>query len=198
MPRSTARLQPVRASHDASDAELVARSLAGDRVAQEQIFRRHAAGVAQLVDRIVRHREDADDVLQQTFELALRRLHQLQRPEALRSWLLQIAVRRCQTLFRRRRMRRLLGIESSAEPESLLDDVSPDLTAEQRTEIALLDVALRRVPDRARIAWILRHVEGLSLPECAEACGCSLATVKRRIRAADDVIQIHVGGPDEA
>jgi DNA-directed RNA polymerase specialized sigma24 family protein len=42
---------------------------------------------------------------------------------------------------------------------------------------------------------MLRKVERLSLPECATACGCSLATVKRRIQAAETVVQAHLEGP---
>jgi RNA polymerase sigma-70 factor (ECF subfamily) len=44
---------------------------------------------------------------------------------------------------------------------------------------------------------MLRLVEGLELAEVAWACGCSLATVKRRIAAADVAVRAHVGGPKE-
>jgi RNA polymerase sigma-70 factor (ECF subfamily) len=59
-------------------------------------------------------------------------------------------------------------------------------------ELRWLDAALARIDDRERIAWMLRHVEGLALEEVAEACSCSLATVKRRISAAEAVVHRHL------
>jgi RNA polymerase sigma-70 factor (ECF subfamily) len=47
-----------------------------------------------------------------------------------------------------------------------------------------------------RIAWTLRMVEGLELAEVASACGCSLATAKRRIAAAEVVVRAHIGPPE--
>jgi RNA polymerase sigma-70 factor, ECF subfamily len=53
-----------------------------------------------------------------------------------------------------------------------------------------VDAALRGVSSDQRVAWMLHVVEGWSLPEVAEACDCSLATVKRRIRAARESIEV--------
>jgi RNA polymerase sigma-70 factor (ECF subfamily) len=49
------------------------------------------------------------------------------------------------------------------------------------------------VPTQPRIAWILRFVEDYRLDEVADACGCSLATAKRRIAAAQTVVDAHLG-----
>ena len=49
--------------------------------------------------------------------------------------------------------------------------------------------ALERIPEDLRIPWVLHRVEQLSLPETAEACEISLATVKRRIAEAEERIQ---------
>jgi RNA polymerase sigma-70 factor (ECF subfamily) len=49
------------------------------------------------------------------------------------------------------------------------------------------------LPTAERIAWSLRTIEGLTLPAVAAACGCSLATAKRRIAAARAAIADHVG-----
>ena len=58
------------------------------------------------------------------------------------------------------------------------------VTAEQRALLARIYRTLDEIDDRSRIAWILRHVEGERLEDVADACGCSLATAKRRIAAA--------------
>lgn len=195
---SPPHLRAVRSSpaEPVSDAELVARALRDDRRAEEEIFVRHAPGVMQAVDRLLRNAHDAEDVVQHTFEIAFTKLRQLERPDALRAWLLSIAIHRCHRLFRRRRMLRLIGIRSHPEPETLVDHLTPEATAEQRAELALLDVALSRLDESLQVAWMLRHVEGLSLPECAIAMRCSLATAKRRIRSADEHVRDHVERDD--
>jgi len=62
---------------------------------------------------------------------------------------------------------------------------------------ALVDRVLSTISANVRIAWMLRHVEGLELAEVASACGCSLATVKRRIAAAETAIRAHIGPSDD-
>jgi RNA polymerase sigma-70 factor (ECF subfamily) len=192
---SVVHLRP-RPESPPSDGELIARALAGDERAQEQLFHRHAPGVMQMADRILRDPVEAEDVAQHTFEVAFRKLHQLSDVGALRAWLLQIAVRRCHRVFRWRKVAGFFGVRSASEPDTFVDQASNALDPEQRAELALLDLALARLPERERVAWILRHVEGLSLEECAHACSCSLATVKRRIATADAVVRAHVEDRD--
>ena len=66
------------------------------------------------------------------------------------------------------------------------------LSADIRTEIAKLDLVLQKLTTQDRFAWILRYVEGCRLEEVADACGCSLATAKRRIASADQRVRQHV------
>lgn len=190
---SMASVVPLhRAAPPPSDGELIARALAGDEAAQEVLFLRHAPGVTQMADRILRDPVEAEDVVQHTFEVAFRNLRQLTKVGSLRAWLLQIAVRRCHRVFRRRKLARFFGLEADRVVQTLVEHAAPGLDAEHRAELALLDLALARVSERDRIAWMLRHVEGLALEEC----GCSLATVKRRIAAADAHVRAHVERDD--
>jgi RNA polymerase sigma-70 factor (ECF subfamily) len=53
------------------------------------------------------------------------------------------------------------------------------------------------MPLKLRTPWVLRHVIGCSLDDVAAACACSLATVKRRITAAEEIVDKHVVLPDE-
>lgn len=190
---ATPRALKSAPSPEASDVELVALALHGDSAAKEQIFRRYAPGIMRMVDRLLRDPTEAEDVVQHTFEVAFARLDQLSVTGSLRNWLLQIAVRRCHRVFRRQRLLRALGFQSLHEGGSLLELAAAGLSGEQRAELALFDVALSRLPHEQRVIWMLRHVEDLSLEECASACGCSLATVKRRLRAADEGVRAHVG-----
>ena len=63
-----------------------------------------------------------------------------------------------------------------------------DCPQETRMELSLLSKALDKLSTNDRVAWMLRHVEGLSLEEVAQECGCSLAAAKRRISSASQRI----------
>lgn len=172
------------------DGALVAAVLTGERAAEEQLYRRHAPSVLRLATRLLRSHEDAMDVLQDTFVTAFEDLDGLRDPDAFRAWVHRIAVRLVHRRFRRRRLLGWLGLSGKDDVslESLADERA---SQEARMELRWLDRALLAVDDRDRIAWMLRNVEGLSLDEVAATCDCSLATVKRRIAAADAVVARH-------
>lgn len=179
---------------DASDAELVARARAGDHAGEELLYRRHAPSVLRLATRLLRSREDAMDVLQDAFVTAFEDIAQLREPGAARAWIHRIAVRLVHRRFRRRRLLGLLGLDKANDEVSLEALADESASPETRSELALLDAALSRTDPRDRIAWMLRHVEGLSLEEVSDACDCSLATSKRRVAAADAVVRRHLEG----
>ena len=177
------------------DAALVARALARDRAAEEILYRRHVEAVARTVMRLVGNRADAQDVVQETFVSVLEELDRLRDASAIRGWIMRIAVRKVHRLFRRRNLLRKLGLDRSPDPAALLAIATLDASPEVLAQLALLDAKLDRMPAADRIAWILRHVEGRTLPEVAELTDCSLATVKRRIQRAQERLGID-GGAD--
>jgi RNA polymerase sigma-70 factor, ECF subfamily len=183
---------PSRPSRS-DDGELVNGVLAGDRAAEEALYRRHAPSVLRLATRLLRSNEDASDVLQDAFVTAFEDLGALREPPAFRAWVHRITVRLVHRRFRRRRLLGFLGLDRTSEVslESLADESA---SQEARVELRWLDAALARIDGNERIAWMLRHVEGLALEEVAETCDCSLATVKRRIAAAERVVRLHLEG----
>jgi RNA polymerase sigma-70 factor, ECF subfamily len=175
-----------------SDESLVLRAQGGDRWAEEALYRRHVRHVTGMVTRLLRRHEDAEDVVQETFVIALDQLHALRSGAAVRGWLSQIAVSLVRKRFRRQKLRRLLGLEVSQEDATLERLASADASPELRAELLVLDGLLSSLPIEHRIAWSLRHVEGEQLEDVARLAGCSLATAKRRIAAAEERIKHHV------
>jgi RNA polymerase sigma-70 factor (ECF subfamily) len=141
-----------------------------------------------LAQRLLRNFADAEDVAQDTFATAFQIWDQLRDHDRARPWLMQIAVRKVQRKFRKRRVLRLLGLDRSIEDLPLEALAREDASAEMRSELALLDTALSSLAADVRMAWMLRHIEGLPLEEVAEQCQCSLSTVKRRIASAHRVV----------
>jgi RNA polymerase sigma-70 factor, ECF subfamily len=146
----------------------------------ERVYALHAGYVAGLAGRILGRNDDVPDVVQEVFLIVHRRLSDVREAGALRTWLGRITVREASRRLRWRRLRDLLR---PAHTE--VDLVADDAAAELRPLVALLYVALDRLPARDRSAWVLRNLLDEPLDQVAELCGCSLATAKRRIAAAD-------------
>lgn len=173
---------------DLSDGELVLRARAGDRWAAEALFRRHVPYVTRLATRVVARRCDADDVTQEAFAEAIRTLSKLRDPDAFRAWLGRIVVSRCRRVLKRRRLARLVGFDDRIDDSTLEQLACGAAGAETLAELRIVDEVLRTLPAEDRVAWVLRYVQQESLEAVAELTGCSLATAKRRIAAAQAIL----------
>jgi RNA polymerase sigma factor (sigma-70 family) len=121
---------------------------------------------------IVMDDAEAWDIVQSTFEIALRHADDLRDPSRLRAWLLRIETR--EALRLRRRLARVVRFDSRiAEiPARSIDTV----------EAIEIHTALRRLPLRMRAAVVLHHMAGLSVAETADAMGTSGNTVKTQLQ----------------
>jgi RNA polymerase sigma-70 factor (ECF subfamily) len=175
----------VAPAEDAQGEEaLVARAVGGDRAAADALVRRHAASLLGLVLRLVGRRQDAEDIVQDAFAVAMSELSALRDRSAFGPWLRSIAVRQAHRYFRRRKLLRTFGLDRGVDDATLAAMASSQVSQEVRVQLAALDAVLAQLPYEHRLAWSLRYVEGDSLEDIAAACGCSLATVKRWIAAA--------------
>jgi RNA polymerase sigma-70 factor (ECF subfamily) len=156
----------------------------------DEAFRLYAPYVARIGYRLLGRDSDIDDLVQDVFLAAHRGLSNLRQPEAIRGWLATVAVRKARRRLRRRRMWSMVGIGTDG-PEAV-DVADPAATPEQRALVAQIYRLLDRLPVDQRIAWSLRFVDGQTLERVAELCGCSLATAKRRIKAARDAVTVAV------
>ena len=116
--------------------------------------------------------DEAKDLVQATFEIALRHIDALREPTALRAWLLRIETREAFRVVRRlRRVVRLDGhVRELASPESGVG---------QRAEMR---EALLTLPARTRAAVALHYLAGLTVGETADALGVSENTIKSQLK----------------
>lgn len=176
-----------------SDAELARRACDdNDRWAKEMLYRRHADRLVAIAMRLLANKSDAEDAVQDAFINAFRDLAKLRDRARVDRWLTRITLRQVHRRFRRRKLLRVLGLGHNSEDQcGLVELASPDLSPDMRTELALLDRVLATLPAKHKVPWMLRHVEGYTLDEVAAACACSLATAKRHIKRAHQVIMQH-------
>jgi RNA polymerase sigma-70 factor (ECF subfamily) len=171
------------------DADLVRRAQSGDRWAEEALYRRHVDDVMRIARRVLGRSADADDVVQEAFVIALSRLGTLRDGASFGGWLGRIALNLVRTRLRKRRMWKWVGLDSGEDDARLVALASNEIDPEQRAELARVDAALSALGAEARMAWVLRHVEGWTLDEVAGGIGVSLATAKRRLKVAEEAIE---------
>ncbi len=152
----------------------------------ERLFVEHAAFVANVVLRVLGRDHEVDDVVQEVFIDAMSGLRSIQNPAAVRGWLKTIAVRKASRHLRKRRLRAFLGLERDCCYEHIAD---ASCGPEERALLGRVYRQLDSLPVGDRVAWTLRYVDGEALESVAALCGCSLATVKRRISAAQAVLE---------
>ena len=182
----TARIRPrVDASSVARERALLERAKGGDPTAMRELYRLHASDFLGFLRRLCGNTADAEDIAQEAFITTFDRVRRVQSGR-FRSFLYAVGVRKCHHLFRKRRLLARLGFRG-ADPE-IADVARPGASPEDLAELAEVLRFVARLPADQRLAWVLRRFEGYTNDEAAALCGCSVATVKRRVRAADDAL----------
>ncbi len=157
----------------------------------DALYARYAPYVAAIATRILGRRAEVEDVVQEVFALAVGGLRRREDHREIKSWLATVTVRRSVQTLRLRALWSVFDLADEAHYETLAD---PSADSDESELISDVYRALDRLPPRQRVPWVLRHIEGQSLEQVAELCGCSLATVKRRISTAHERIKKHLGG----
>ncbi|MBN2529190.1 MAG: RNA polymerase sigma factor [Deltaproteobacteria bacterium] len=173
------------------DATLVLRMKEGDVWAMEAFYHRFVHKITGISARLLRNSSDIEDVVQDTFTEAYRDMPQIKSPQLVERWLVRIAVHRAHRRFRRRKLKRTLGLDRSIDDERLFIQVGVHASHEARAEIALLDSVFDTMNISERTCFVLRYIEGYRLEEVAQITGYSLATVKRRIVNAKGAVDRH-------
>lgn len=171
----------VDAADDAAlDARQVERVRRGDAEAFGELVRRHMRRAFSIAYRILEHREDAEDVVQDAFLRALERLDTLERGRPFRPWFYRIVVNRALNFRRARTIRRTEPIPEEARSEAGL----PERDAEQAELRRRLQAAAAALPERQRLIVQLSDLEGLTSAEIAEILEISDGTVRWHLHQA--------------
>jgi RNA polymerase sigma-70 factor, ECF subfamily len=182
-------------STDIPEEELVERARSGDLAAFEELTNRNERRVFSIALRILHHRQDAEDITQQTFLSALENLKGFRGEASFAGWLGRIATYAALKVIRKRKGLEIVPLESATAGADALDSLphpeyiadwkqTPDQLANRREIQALLEDALERLDERHRLVFLLRDVEGFSVRETAETLGLTEANVKVRLLRA--------------
>ncbi len=178
---SMSQLAHEELSQEAADiARLVRLTLEGDSTAFEQIVRRYEARVMNTAARLLGARDEARDAAQEVFLRAFKYLHRLDVQKPVEPWLMRITVNVCRDAARKRQRRCDTFVHVEGQ-EAI--DTSADLHAglARKQERLILQRALDGLPEKVRMAILLRDVEGHSTAEVAAILQSSETTVRSQI-----------------
>jgi RNA polymerase sigma-70 factor (ECF subfamily) len=171
----------VRLPFFESDSAIVTALRAGQPAGGAALYDRYHQHVRRVLVRVLGSGADVNDLVQDVFVSAIDGIARLEDPESLRGWLASIAVFRARAEIRKRSRTRWFPLFGNDElPDVVAVVATPEIDEAVRTTYRVLD----KLSADERIAFALRFIDGMELVEIAEACGVSLATLKRRLSRA--------------
>jgi RNA polymerase sigma-70 factor (ECF subfamily) len=167
------------------ERQLVERSQAGDRLAFEELVRRHADRLYAVVLRFVSDPDEAQEVAQEAFLRAWRSIDRFELRSRFFTWLYRIGINEAKRRAERGPPAGTVGmIEDSPIEEAPDWSEAPEFRTEQRQLRGVLEEAVRALPLDYRAPLILRDVEGLSTHDAAEVMELGEAAFKSRLHRA--------------
>lgn len=173
------------------DALVVEKIVAGDAASYELLIRKYQSKLFSTVLHMVKNRELAEDIVQESFLRAFRKLDTLNNRSQFYPWIKRIALNMALNHFEKEK--RVLDVEKDDDESSFFENIasgeSPEeltLKEEMRKYVRLFVDSL---PDRLRVVILLREVEDMSYDEIAEMLNIPLGTVRSRLFNARNIIK---------
>ena len=175
--------QSAGSTSRAEDLALVDRCRNGDLAAFETIYRAHSGRLYSVACRMLGNPTDAEDLLQEIFLAAHRKLASFRGEAALGTWLYRLAMNLCLDHLRSRAAR-AGQVTDALDDEPAMADTGTRKLAERTVAKMDLERAMAQLPDGCRTAFVLHDVEGLEHREVAELLGIAEGTSKSQVHKA--------------
>jgi RNA polymerase sigma-70 factor, ECF subfamily len=167
----------------AADLELAKRCRNGDAGAFEELYRQHAGRLYNLAFRMAGSAQEAEDLLQEVFLHAYRKLGSFRGDSSLGTWLYRLGMNQCLDHLRGRQAKMKQATESLDE-EGAAEPVAPAPITPVAVNRLDLERAIGRLPEGCRAAFLLHDVEGFEHHEVAAILGISEGTSKSQVHKA--------------
>lgn len=168
------------------------RCLAGEENAYSQVYKMYGGAIFRLSYGLLQNREDAEEVLQDTFEYAFRRLSLYDtRKSHFKSWLYQIAVSRCRNKRRRKWLPTLSLGQWLNAGQDVPDEATPapDEAASLSDEQQRIWQLLGQLSPKLQEVVVLRYYEGMGYAEIGAILGIPAKTAESRARLAHKALR---------
>jgi RNA polymerase sigma-70 factor, ECF subfamily len=178
-PRAVARPDAGREA----ELALVERCRRGELGAFEELYRAHAGRIFSLATRMLGNTADAEDLLQDIFLSAHRKLESFRGEAALGTWLYRLATNQILD-YVRSRAGRASQVTDGLDDASVLADARAHRIGDRVIDRLDLERALAQLPEGCRAAFVLHDVEGLEHREIADVLGIAEGTSKSQVHKA--------------
>jgi RNA polymerase sigma-70 factor (ECF subfamily) len=179
----TTAVQAIPASSRAEDLALVEACRKGDLGAFESLYRAHAGRLYSVACRMAGNPADAEDLLQEIFLAAHKKLDSFRGESSLGTWLYRVATNICLD-YLRSRATKSAQLTGALDDETGLFEAGSGRLADQVVNHMDLERALAQLPPGCRTAFVLHDIEGLEHREVAEALGIAEGTSKSQVHKA--------------
>jgi RNA polymerase sigma-70 factor, ECF subfamily len=166
---------------DPGGSDIAVRFVAGDAAAFERVVELNADRLSALVYRLLGYRGDVDDVVQDVFLAALEGRRKFRVESSLWTWLTAIAVNRCRSVWRRRRLKSLL-VHERAGPAADEPAIADETTRQVRRAVAGLPMRLREVV-------VLHYLQEMPVDEIGVVLGISRPAIEVRLHRAREKLR---------
>jgi RNA polymerase sigma factor (sigma-70 family) len=171
------------------ELELVKGCLKGDRMAQFQLYQQYAKAMYNVSYRMMNNREEAEDLLQESFMYAFDNLANYRYESSVGIWLKQIVINKCINALKKKSVK--LVFDEEIEPSDEYEVYNPEKEKKINYEVNKVMEAMNKLPDGYRIIFSLYLVEGYDHIEIAKILGISENTSKTQyLRAKKKLINI--------
>lgn len=174
------------------DTEIVAKIVAGDKHLYELLMRRHNQTLYRVIRSYLKEEKETEDAMQDTYLKAFEKMHQFRHDALFSTWLIRIGIN--VALGKLRRNKKLETAHSDQIDYNMLKNqtglpLDPENIIIHKEAKHLLEKAIDTIPDKYRIVYVLREVEGLSVLEVAACLNLSESNVKTRLHRAKALLK---------
>jgi len=176
------------------DAVIVHRIVEGEKELFEILLRRHNQRLFRVIRSYLKDTDEIQDVMQNTYLKAFDKLFQFQGNSSFSTWLIRIGIN--EALLRLKDMKRgkTIYLHNQDVKEASLNEIrdqqpGPEAVIIRREGKQLLEQAIDKLPEKYRIVYILREVEGLPVSEVCESLGLTESNLKVRLHRAKALLK---------
>ncbi len=175
--------------------EIIERLKQGDKTVYTEVVERWQDMIYNTAVSIVQNEEDAEDITQDVFVTLYERIQDFRQESTLSTWLYSITIRKALDLEKRKTrqkhggfLQRIFSVKGADEPATFNH---PGILLDNKERAAVLFNAMKKLPDKQRVAFALHKMEGLNYQQIADVMNTSLFAVESlQVRAKNNLKKI--------
>ena len=179
-----------------TESEMITAVLAGEIQLYHELIRPYERSVYVMALSYMKNEADAEDVSQEAFIRAFRKLESFRAESKFSTWLISITINEARTRLRRQALVRMEPLDQHPDEDKGISPVLlrdwreiPSEAVEREEVRNLIRLAVEQLPDIYRQVFLMRDVEELTINETAEALNISIPSVKVRLHRARMMLQ---------